>query len=65
MDEKQAKMMAKALGGDTWQSGGDVWLVLKRTSDGRIVSFSDESVVEYASETDFEEGKQKSSIVIV
>jgi len=41
MDEKQANAVAEALGGETWQSGGDIWLVLLRRSDGRLVVLSD------------------------
>ncbi len=37
MTEEQAKNVAAALGGDSWQSGGGIWLVLLRRSDGRLV----------------------------
>lgn len=50
MDEKKAEALAKLLGGETWQSGGDVWLVLIRRADGKIVAISDEVVCEYANE---------------
>ena len=48
MDEAKAEALAKLLGGETWQSGGDVWLVLIRRADGKIVAISDEVVCEYA-----------------
>ena len=50
MTEKEAQAVAEALGGETWQSGGDVWLVLFRRSDGKVAVVSDESVCEYDSE---------------
>ena len=28
MEEEQANTVARALGGDVWQSGGDIWLVI-------------------------------------
>lgn len=35
MDEQQATAVAEALGGETWQSGGGMWLVIVRRTDGR------------------------------
>lgn len=57
MDEEKAEALAKLLGGETWQSGGDVWLVLIRRSDGKIVAISDEAVCEYADEDDLGAGE--------
>lgn len=65
MKEENAMAVADALGGETWQSGGGIWLVLKRTANGRVISFSDEVVIEYESEKAFENDQQKASIVIV
>ncbi len=50
MDEEKAEVLAKLLGGETWNSGGDIWLVILRRSDGKIVAISDEVVCEYADE---------------
>ena len=50
MDEAKAEALAKLLGGDIWQSGGDIWLVILRRSDGKVVAISDELVAEYADE---------------
>ena len=36
MDENQAMFLAEALGGEAWNSGGDIWLVLFHRSDGRL-----------------------------
>ena len=57
MDEAQATAVADALGGETWQSGGDIWLVLLHRQDGRLVVISDEVVCEYADETAFDKNQ--------
>ena len=50
MDERQAKLVAEALGGRVWQSGGGLWMVLLTRSDGKVVAITDESVCLYESE---------------
>jgi hypothetical protein len=50
MEEEQANAVAGALGGDVWQSGGDIWLVIFRRADGHAVVLSDEAVCEYSNE---------------
>ena len=64
MDERQANSVADALGGEAWQSGGDVWLVLLRRAGGRLVVFSDDVVCEYPSEASFEENRPEKSILL-
>jgi len=64
MDEEQANAVAEALGGDTWQSGGDIWLVLFRRADGKLVALSDDTVCEYGSEEDLAESRPRVSIVL-
>ncbi|CAG1009940.1 hypothetical protein PHYC_03771 [Phycisphaerales bacterium] len=62
MIEAQAEMLAKAVGGEAWQSGGDIWVVTRHTGGGltgepeRYVVFSAEVVCEYESEKAFEDG---------
>ena len=34
MDERRARALARALTGDAWNSGGDIWLAVKRRADG-------------------------------
>lgn len=63
MDESDAQAVADALGGRIWHSGGDMWLVLFDKPDGHLVVISDEAVCEYASEADFEQSKQLTSIL--
>ena len=65
MDEEKAEALAKLLGGETWQSGGDVWLVLIRRADGKIVVISDEVVCEYSAEEALEAGKPGAFIGLV
>jgi hypothetical protein len=64
MDEEKAEALAKLLGGETWQSGGNVWLVLIRRTDGKIVAISDEVVCEYANEEALAEGRVGASIYL-
>ncbi len=54
MTEQQATAVADALDADAWQSGGGIWLVLKRRADGRLAVLSDEVVCEYESASAFE-----------
>ena len=44
MNEFQAKQIAEALSGETWQSGGGIWLVLLRQGNGKLVVISDEII---------------------
>lgn len=62
MDEQQATAVAEALGGETWQSGGDIWLVLLTRADGRLVVISDEVVCEYPNADAFEQSRPAASI---
>ncbi len=64
MDEQQAAVVAEALGGETWQSGGDIWLVLLHRSDGRVVAMSEDVVCEYADDDALESGQASISIVL-
>lgn len=65
MDEEKAEALAKLLGGETWQSGGDIWLVILKRSDGKIVAISDELVAEYADEEALDEGEPGTTILLV
>jgi hypothetical protein len=63
MNEKQAETIANALGGEAWQSGGGIWLVLLRQGNGKLVVISDEAVCEYDDEKHFEESKPAKTIL--
>ena len=62
LNEKTAAQVAKALGGEAWQSGGGIWLVIRRRKDGSLVVLSDEAVCEYRSEEAFELGRAGSTV---
>ncbi len=65
MNEEQAEAVATALDGDSWQSGGDINLVLIHRKDGRLVVLSDEVVCEYKSEEAFDQCRADKSIPLV
>ena len=65
MEEEQARLLAELIGGEPWQSGGDVWLVCKQRSDGKLVAISDEVVSEYADWAELSGGQPLHSIVLV
>ena len=65
MDEFTARQLAEILSADTWNSGGDLWIVFKRRSDGMVVAFTDESVCLYADEDAMHTGDPEEAIVIV
>ena len=49
MTENQASVVADAIGGEAWQSGGSIWLMLRHKQDGGVVAISAEVVCEYSS----------------
>ena len=64
MDESQATKITEILGGETWQSGGDIWLVIIHRKDSHIVVISDDAICEYTSEEEFEKAKACTSILL-
>ena len=64
MNEEKAEATAAALGGETWHSGGGIWLVLIRRKDGKLVVVSDEAVCEYESQEQFDEGEATNTIFL-
>ena len=65
MEEIQATKIAEIMGGDTWQSGGGIWLVIIRRNDGHLVVISDEVICEYASEENFESSSAVQSVFLL
>ncbi len=65
MDELQAKSIAEVFGGQPWQSGGGIWLVIKEREDKSLVVFSDETICEYKSEEDLHDSKPFNSIMLL
>ena len=64
MNEQQANSVAEALGGEAWNSGGGIWLVVIKRSDGRLVVISDDAVCEYADEQAFENSRADAAVVL-
>ena len=62
MGEQQATAIADAIGGETWQSGGEIWLVILRKADGRVVALSDDCICEYESDDAFQDGTSIATI---
>ena len=65
MTESEAKTVARALGGETWNSGGGVHLIVIERSDGRVVAISDEVVCEYPDRNELMHGQPTNSIMLV
>lgn len=59
-----AQALAKAIGGEAWQSGGGLYVVAIRRPDGAIVVFSDDLVAEYADDDAFDAGEPRTSILL-
>ncbi len=64
MEQEQAISVARALGGDVWQSGGDIWLVIFRRVDGHVAVMSDEAVSEYSDEEALATGQPLGTITL-
>ena len=65
MDEDTAKQLASLIGGETWDSGGGICLVVRKRSDGKVVAFSDESVCVYDDENALQAGEPSESLILV
>lgn len=65
MTESEAKTVARALGGETWNSGGGVHLIVVERSGGRVVAISDEVVREYSDRNELMDGQPTNSIMLV
>ena len=64
MDNEQAEILAEALGGTAWDSGGGINVIKLERPNGSFVVISDEVVCEYGSEEDFDNNKPVSSIFL-
>jgi len=65
MEEESARRIAEVLGGEAWNSGGGIWLVIRKRADGKVVAISDESVCVYDSEDYLQGGQPTESVIIV
>lgn len=57
MNAEQAEVVAEALGGVAWNSGGGANLVGFKRADGHLVVISDEAICEYENEDAFDTGR--------
>jgi hypothetical protein len=64
MNEEQANAVAQALGGNAWNSGGNIWLVRVQKEQGDMVVISDDVVCEYENEDAFSDSKPTASILL-
>jgi hypothetical protein len=64
MDESTATTIADSLGGETWQSGGDIWRVILRKESGRVVALSDDCICEYETDEAFDQGRAIATIYL-
>ena len=64
MNESQANVVADALGGNAWNSGGEIWVVHFERSDGRFIVISDDIICEYETKETFEENNPLHSILL-
>jgi len=62
MTEQKAQQAAQALGGETWHSGGGIWLVVLHGRDGQFIIMGDTGMEVYASEDAYGEGEFDFSI---
>lgn len=64
MDEKTAEHLAAIVGGESWQSGGGIYLVTINRDDGSLVVFSGDAVAEYENDEAFDAGRASKSILL-
>lgn len=57
MDEKTAEHLAAIVGGESWQSGGGIYLVTVNRDDGSLVVFSGDAIAEYENDEAFDAGR--------
>ena len=65
LTESEVQRLAAVLGGDVWDSGGGVELIVIERSDGHVVAVSDDVVSEYPDRDALASGQPLNSIVLV
>lgn len=63
MDEQTAEHLAAIVGGESWQSGGGLYLVTVHRDDGSMVVFSGDAISEYDNEEAFDAGRASKVIM--
>lgn len=64
MDQRTAEQLAVLVGGEAWQSGGDIWLVTVNRDDGSLVVISGDAICEYENDVAFDAGSSSKAIVM-
>lgn len=64
MNGEEAKQIAIFLGGEAWQTGGRIWVVLLKRTDGRLVVIDEDAVTEYEDFAAFDEGQPSAEIAL-
>jgi hypothetical protein len=64
MNTEQAEIVADALGGVPWDSGGGISLVGIKRGDGHLVVVSDEAICEYENDAAFDAGRPIRAILL-
>lgn len=64
MTEQQATLVAKAIGGEVWESEGDKHIVAIRRPDDGLVVFSTDLISEYDDEVAFENAMPSTTILV-
>lgn len=65
MDDRTSEQLAAILGGEAWQSGGQVNLVTVNREDGSLVVFSGDSICEYEDDEAFDAGRASKVIALI
>ena len=64
MDERTAEQLGTLVGGESWQSGGGIYLVTVNRDDGSLVVFSADAICEYENEEAFDAGRASKTIFL-
>jgi hypothetical protein len=64
MTEDEAEMVAKALRGEPWNSGGGIWLVLFHRADGSITVLGDDAINVYSDQVAFDSNSADESVLL-
>jgi hypothetical protein len=64
MDERTADQLAAIVGGESWQSGGGIYLVTVNRDDGSLVVFSGDSICEYENDDAFDAGRASKTVLL-
>jgi len=64
MDQRTADQLAAIVGGESWQSGGGIYLVTVHRDDGSLVVFSGDAISEYEDDEAFDAGRASKVVIL-